>query len=159
MAIVEPEYVPTGISIRTGLLNRRPTPEIPNSRAPFDDSPVGSVVTVAATAVIAVESNVPPDAGVMVVDAGIVTRISPVGLKTTLVLPLIVTEVAAVVVPEIVATLESVPPVTATETLGVEREPVASAAKVSEASARNVMNATHPTKKILFFIREEKLTC
>jgi hypothetical protein len=154
IAIVDPVYPLTGISIRIGVLNLRPTPEIPNSRAPFEDSQAGSVVTVVATAEIAVLSNVPPEAGVITVEAGIVTRILQDGLKTTFVEPLIVTEVAAVVVPEIVDTEERVPPVTVTETLGEESDPVASAAKDFGAKIESTRNRAVPKKTKFFFIKE-----
>lgn len=127
--IVVPVYHGTGISILTGSLKWSPILEIPNSTAPFETSvDARPDDTVAPVAMIAVESNPVPVAGVMTVDAGIVTRGAPVevaGVNTTSEVGLIVTDAALVVVPDIVDTVARVPPVTTTDTEPlVERDPV-----------------------------------
>lgn len=86
------------------------------------------VDTVVPVATIAVLSNVAPPDAVITVDEGIVTLsevVPEVGANTTSVVPVIVREIALVVVPDMVATVERVPPVTTTDTEPlVESDPV-----------------------------------
>lgn len=124
--IVELAHV-TGISIRIGLLKLRPTLEIPNSTAPFDDSFASSPdVTETLAVVIALTSNPVPVAGVITVDSGRVTRISPDGLNVIAEPEFTVTDDAPVMDPAIVESVDNVPTVTTCETVLVVSDQVAS---------------------------------
>jgi hypothetical protein len=105
-----------------------PTLDIPNSRAPRDTSLTARPLDiVGAVVVIAVVSNPVPVAGVITVEAGMVTRRSHTGLKVMSEPLLTVTEAAAVTLPDIVATPVSVAAVTIVVTSPtVESAPVAS---------------------------------
>ena len=93
------------------------TLEIQNSIAPFETSLVSPEVTVVLEATISLTLKPVPVAGVITVEAGIITRTSPTGLNTTAPVLLIVSDSAFVTVPESVADQRRVHAVTTVVTI------------------------------------------